>query len=30
MLELGISLEDQDTTDENKLSNNENLNVDEK
>ena len=29
MVELGISLEDQDTTDETKLSNNENLNVDE-
>ena len=29
MIELGINLEDQDTTDETKLSNNENLNVDE-
>ena len=29
MLELGINLEDQDTTDENKLSSNENLTVDE-
>ena len=29
MLELGISLEDQDATDEAKLSNNENLTVDE-
>jgi len=29
MVELGINLEDQDTTDETKLSNNENLNVDE-
>ena len=29
MLELGINLEDQDTTDETKLTNNENENVDE-
>ena len=29
MVELGINLEDQDTTDETKLSNNENLSVDE-
>ena len=29
MIELGINLEDQDATDETKLSNNENLNVDE-
>ena len=29
MVELGINLEDQDTTDETKLSNNENLTVDE-
>ena len=29
MIELGINLEDQDATDETKVSNNENLNVDE-
>jgi hypothetical protein len=29
MVELGINLEDQDATDETKLSNNENLTVDE-
>ncbi len=29
MVELGINLEDQDTTDENRLSNNENLNANE-